>query len=357
MRYSEIGTLVLVACSIAAQAQSESSNRCAALKSATLTGVEITNSEPVPAGKTIAPAYPGASAVGPLPAHCRVDGMINRRKGVDGVEYGIGFSVALPEPNAWNGDFMMQGGGGGNGVVAYPTGASYTGDKPALSRGFAVASTDSGHKAKTGGFDFTFMRDQQAYLDFAYMANAEVAGVAKQIIDRYYAKPAAYSYFVGCSTGGREGMILSQRFPTVFNGIVSGDPAMRTGLSNLAIAQWIPVAYNQASPKDASGKPEIDKFLTEADRKVFMDGLMKQCDARDGVADGMIFDPIGCDFDPCGARMQIMGRPTRASHLKKLRQSRKRLQGQRMLTERRSTLAFFTMRVLLRKPAYPVCWR
>ena len=189
--------------------------------------------------------------------------MINRRKGADGVEFGIGFSVALPEPNAWNGDFMMQGGGGGNGVVAYPTGASYTGDKPALSRGFAVASTDSGHKAKTGGFDFTFMRDQQAYLDFAYMANAEVAGVAKQIIDRYYAKPAAYSYFVGCSTGGREGMILSQRFPTVFNGIVSGDPAMRTGLSNLAIAQWIPVAYNQASPKDASGKPEIDKFLTD----------------------------------------------------------------------------------------------
>ena len=67
MRYSEIGILVLVACSIAAQAQSESSNRCAALKSVTLTGVEITNSEPVPAGKTIAPAYPGASASDPSP--------------------------------------------------------------------------------------------------------------------------------------------------------------------------------------------------------------------------------------------------------------------------------------------------
>ena len=96
------------------------------------------------------------------------------------------------------------------------------------------------------------------------MANAEVAGVAKQIIAQYYAKPAAYSYFVGCSTGGREGMILSQRYPTVFNGIVSGDPAMRTGLSNLAIGKWIPVAYNQAAPKDASGKPQIDKLLTEA---------------------------------------------------------------------------------------------
>jgi Tannase and feruloyl esterase len=87
---------------------------------------------------------------------------------------------------------------------------------------------------------------------------------AKQIIAQCYAKPAAYSYFVGCSTGGREGMILSQRYPTVFNGIISGDPAMRTGLSNLAIGKWIPVAYNQTAPKDASGKPLLDKFLSEA---------------------------------------------------------------------------------------------
>ena len=252
----------------------------------------------IPAGTTVPPMYPGAPSTGPLPAHCRVDGVINRRKGAGGEEFGIGFALALPEKEAWNGDFMMQGGGGGNGVVSYPLGASYAGDKPALVRGFAVASTDTGHKAKTGPFDFSFMRDQQAYLDFAYLANAEVAGVAKQIIAQYYAKPAAYSYFVGCSTGGREGMILSQRYPTVFNGIVSGDPAMRTGLSNLAIGKWIPVAYNQAAPKDASGKPLIDKLLTDGDRKLFMDALMNRCDAKDGVADGMIFDPMGCDFDP-----------------------------------------------------------
>ena len=287
-----------IAVSTGAVTEAQSPGSCAALASLKINGLEITKAALIPAGTTVPPPYPNAPAIGPLPAHCRVDGVINRRKGVDGQEFGISFALALPDKAAWNGDFMMQGGGGGNGFVAYPAGSNYAGDRPALSRGFAVASTDTGHKAKTGAFDFAFMRDQQAYLDFAFLANAEVAGVAKQIIDRYYTKPVSYSYFIGCSTGGREGMILSQRYPAVFNGIVSGDPAMRTGLSNLAIGQWIPVAYNQAAPKEASGKPEIDKFLTDGDRKLFMDALMKQCDARDGVADGMIFDPLGCDFDP-----------------------------------------------------------
>ncbi len=290
--------VVMAASCAAGVARAQSTTSCGNLVNLRIDGVEITNASPIPAGTTVPPMFPGAPSTGPLPAHCRVDGVINRRKGAEGEEFGIGFALALPEKNAWNGDFMMQGGGGGNGVLSYPMGASYAGESPALVRGFAVASTDTGHKAKTGPFDFSFVRDQQAYLDFAYLANAEVAGVAKQIIAQYYAKPVAYSYFVGCSTGGREGMILSQRYPTVFNGIVSGDPAMRTGLSNLAISKWIPVAYNQAAPKDASGKPLIDKFLTDGDRKLFMDALMNRCDAKDGVADGMISDPMGCDFDP-----------------------------------------------------------
>lgn len=278
--------------------QAQSAALCDALAGLKIAGVEITKATAVPAGSTIPAPFPGGPAYAgpPLPAYCRVDGVINRRKGVGGEEFGIGFAIALPE--GWNGDFMMQGGGGGNGVIAPPFGMSYSGDKPALVRGFAVASTDTGHKAKTGPFDFSFMRDQQAYLDFAYQANAKVAGVAKQIISAYYSKPAAYSYFVGCSTGGREGMILSQRFPIVFNGIISGDPAMRTSMSNIAIGQWIPVAYNQAAPRDAQGKPETDKLITDNDRKLFMDALLNKCDAKDGIADGMISDPLDCDFDP-----------------------------------------------------------
>ena len=279
---------------LAASAQTMQS--CTALTGLKIEGVAITNAVSVPAGATVPASYPHYS--GTLPAHCRVEGVIDRRRGVGGVEYGIGFALALPEKGAWNGDFMMQGGCGGDGVINYPVGASYAGDKPALDRGFAVASDDSGHTSKHGVFDFSFRSDQEAYLDFAYKANAEVARVAKEIIATYYAKPARYSYFVGCSTGGREGMILSQRYPTAFNGIVVGDPAMRTGLSNLAISQWIPVAYNQAAPKDASGKPEIAKLLTDAQRKLFIDALLNKCDALDGVADGMIFDPLGCHFDP-----------------------------------------------------------
>lgn len=285
-----------VAISCGAVAASAQVSSCADLKNLKISGVEITNTISAAAGAKVPATFPPNT--GYLNAHCLVEGVIHPRTGIDGVKYGIGFAVALPEKNAWNHDLMMQGGGGGDGILFYPDGGSYAGNKPALNRGFAVVSTDSGHKSNSGPFDFSFQRDQLAYLDFAYRANAEVAAVAKQIVTSYYTRPAAYSYFVGCSTGGREGMILSQRFPAAFNGIVVGDPAIRTGFSNLAISQWIPVAYNQASPKDAAGQPEISKFLTDAQRALFLHALLKKCDALDGVKDGMIFNPLACHFDP-----------------------------------------------------------
>ena len=270
-------------------------NSCAKLMNFKSSGVEITKATPIAAGTTEPdPFGPGRSA--PLPAYCRVEGVINRRTGVGGEEFGIHLALAMPDK--WNGDFLMQGGGGGNGMVLPPLGLNAAGDTPALLRGFAVVSTDTGHKSHGGAFDFGFMKDQQAALDFAYLANAQVAALARQLIAQYYGKPAAYSYFVGCSTGGREGMILSQRYPNSFDGIISGDPAMRTGLSNLAIGEWIPVAFNQIAPKDADGKPIITQAITDADRKLVLDSLLKHCDAKDGVADGLISNPLACDFDP-----------------------------------------------------------
>src|SRR6476646_11668670 len=268
---------------------------CANLANFKSENVEITKEAAIAAGTTEAIPW-NQTRSGPLPAYCRVEGVMNRRTGVDGEKFGITFALAMPDK--WNGDFLMQGGGGSNGVVIAPLGLNAAGDTPALMRGFAVISTDTGHKSHHPGFDFAFMKDQQAYLDFAYLANPESAALAKQLIAQYYGKPAAFSYFSGCSTGGREGMILSQRYPMVFDGIISGDPAMRTGLSNLAIGRWIPVAFNQIAPKDANGKPDIAQAITDSDRKLINDALIKKCDAKDGVADGLISDPLGCDFDP-----------------------------------------------------------
>ncbi len=282
--------LALSTCSWAQQAKS-----CSAIKQFKGSGVEITRAVPIPAGST-EPNPWGQGRSAPLPAYCRVEGVINRRTGVGGGEFGINFALAMPD--RWNGDFLMQGGGGGNGIVLPPLGLVAAGSTPALLRGFAVVSTDTGHKSHRGPFDFEFMRDQQAYLDFAYLANAQVATLAKQLISQHYGRPARYSFFAGCSTGGREAMILSQRYPTVFNGIISGDPAMRTGLSNLAIGKWIPVAFNQIAPKDNDGKPIIAQAITDDDRKLIVDALLKKCDAKDGLVDGMISDPLGCDFDP-----------------------------------------------------------
>jgi feruloyl esterase len=91
---------------------------------------------------------------------------------------------------------------------------------------------DSGHKGK-GAFDARLMADQKAALDFYYLAVGRITGVAKELVARYCGKPVEHSYFSGCSAGGREGMILSQRYTKLFDGIIVGDPAMRTGFSNL----------------------------------------------------------------------------------------------------------------------------
>jgi Tannase and feruloyl esterase len=295
MRLQFVWVTLCTVFALSACAWAQHASSCERLATFNAPNVEITKAAAIAAGTT--EAYPwGPGRTPPLPAYCRVEGVINRRTGVDGEQFGITFALAMPE--SWNGDFLMQGGAGSNGVVMQPLGLNAAGDKPGLIRGFAVVSTDTGHKSHHPGFDFAFVKDEQAYLDFAYLANAEVATLAKQIIARYYGKAASFSYFSGCSTGGREGMILSQRYPTVFNGIIVGDPAMRTGLSNLAIAKWIPVAFNQIAPKDSDGKPIITQAITDSDRKLIADALLQRCDAKDGVADGLISDPVGCDFDP-----------------------------------------------------------
>lgn len=292
--------LLVLLVSIPVVGFAQSGGKCADLAKFQMPGnkIEITRAEMVAAGR--APAGRGDATGQLLPAHCRVNGMIDRRTGADGKTYGIRFAVALPDN--WTGQYLQQGGGGLNGTVAEPIGAQAAGDQPALTRGFAVATSDTGHQSAGGAFDGSFMQDQQAGLDFEFVAIGRLAVVAKQIVETYYGRPPAHSYYVGCSTGGREAMLISQRYPLYFEGVVAGAPAMRTGHSNLA-TRTVTVALNAIAPKDANGRPAA--ALSESDKKAVIAKLLEVCDARDGASDGMIFDVTGCNFKP--SQLQCRG--------------------------------------------------
>ena len=248
--------------------------------------VEITSAQVVPAGP--AAAGPGQPSV-MLPEHCLIDGRINRREGFGGVEYAIGFQLALPLE--WNGRYLLQGGGGLNGSVRPAFGPVAAGDNPALARGFAVASHDSGHQGVV--FDNSFYADQRAALDFAETSVLTVTQYTRAITARFYGRPAHHSYFTGCSTGGREGMLASQRYPELFDGIIIGAPAMRPGHSNLGI-EWSQAMLNRTLPAGEAGPAGFD----ETERSAILNEVLNQCDARDGVNDGMIANVAACrDFD------------------------------------------------------------
>jgi len=254
----------------------------------------------ITAATHVAAAAPGtvAAEFGPpipsgFPAYCRVEGMINARTGAGGKSYGIGFALALPDE--WSGRFLLQGGGGLNGSVHPPLGAVAAGSRPALARGFAVLSHDSGHKGAV--FEASFMADQRAALDFAESSVRTVTEVGKAITVAYYQKSIAHSYMAGCSTGGRESMLASQRYPELFDGIIVGAPAMRTGFSNLGIA-YAATQFNQAAPRDADGKPIVANIFSASDRQLILKGMLDQCDAADGLKDGMIMNVAQCHFQP-----------------------------------------------------------
>jgi pimeloyl-ACP methyl ester carboxylesterase len=284
-------TLPLLVAALAIGASGATSHGAAGSSCAALTKFSVASHRVVVREAREVPASaPGAVPV--VPAHCRVDGVIDERTGRDGKPYAIGFAVALPAQ--WNGRFLFQGGGGLNGSVQPPLGAGYAGERSALLRGFAVASTDSGHRGEV--FDGSFFRDQQASLNFLYQAVAEVTLVAKAIVQRHYGKPQDHAYFVGCSTGGREAMLMSQRFPSYFDGIVAVAPAARTSFSNLGL-RYATAALNNVAPPGADGKPQTRQALSDADRKLIVDGLLKACDALDGAGDGLLFAPHRCNFD------------------------------------------------------------
>lgn len=227
-------------------------------------------------------------ASGALPAHCKVNGALNARTGIDNKPYAIGFELRTPLDAAWNGKFFFQGGGGTNGVIVDATGNLLNApDGTALARGYAVASTDGGHA--TGQSDVLFAIDPQARLDYGYNAVGEVTTVAKKILAARFGRSPERSYLLGCSNGGRDAMVAAARFADQFDGFVAANPGFN--LPKAAIAEaWDTQQFMSAA---APGQLPRDAFPTAAMNLVAA-RIVERCDALDGVADGMVQDRAAC---------------------------------------------------------------
>jgi feruloyl esterase len=267
-------------------------DRCQALAMLAGEGVTIEAANLVAEGP-LKVANPQAAAVD-LPEHCLVRGVINPRTGAGGRKFGIGFELRMP--TAWNDRFLFQGGAGldGQAMPAIGTIANSAG-KPALARGFAVVSTDGGHSGPI--VDATFGLDQQARTDYAYNALDKVTAEAKRLLAKFYGTGAQHTYFVGCSNGGRQALVASQRLPLQFDGIVAGDPAMR--FSRIALGEvWNLHVLARIAPKAPDGRPIYAGALSDADLALVRKAVLARCDKLDGLADGMINDWRHCRFDP-----------------------------------------------------------
>ncbi|MCB5364817.1 tannase/feruloyl esterase family alpha/beta hydrolase [Pusillimonas sp. CC-YST705] len=238
------------------------------------------------------------------PAHCLVEGNLHARKSeVDNQQYAIGFEVRLPED--WNGRFFFQGGGGTDGAIN-PAMGSLPGEgntTTALALGYAVASTDGGHKSVDDGTPAggsLFGLDPQARVDYGYNAVGEVTQVAQNLIERHYDSAAHHSYFVGCSNGGRQGMVAASRFAHLYDGIIAGNPGFNLPQAGIQHA-WDNQQFAKVAPIDAdSGLPIIQDAFTMQDMGLVANAALQQCDALDGLADGLISNLAACDatFDP-----------------------------------------------------------
>lgn len=191
---------------------------------------------------------------------------------------------------------MFQGGAGLDGIVSPAIGTvPNSAGPPALMRGFAVVSTDAGHKGSP--VDASFGLDQQARIDYAYNGLAQVTREAKALLAAFYGTPATKSYFIGCSNGGRQALMASQRLPREFDGIVAGDPAM--SFSRLALGEvWNMQVIARIAPRDDAGRPIYAKAFSQSDLALVRQTVLDQCDGLDGLKDGMINDWQRCGFRP-----------------------------------------------------------
>jgi feruloyl esterase len=263
---------------------------CDSLTSLPLRNAQITSVQMVTAGAFAPPAAPGrggaargagrgagrGNAPNPyamLPAFCRVAATLTPSSDSD-----IKIEVWLPDAGNWNGKFQAVGNGGWAGTIAFPAMAA------ALASGYATTSTDAGHPGNTASFA---LGHPEKVIDFGYRAIHEMTVQAKAIINGYYNSAPKFSFFNGCSLGGRQGITEAQRYPADYDGIVAG--AVAWG----GMDRFVAVVMNNVSMQKTSGAyipPEKYHAVHEA--------VLQACDGLDGVKDGILENPLACQFDP-----------------------------------------------------------
>ena len=218
-----------------------------------------------PAGTTITGAKV-VDATGTQPSFCQVDGHV----AVPGNEVNI--RVGLP--HRWNGKFYFSGVGGLGGQMGVLTAG--------LARGYASASTDTGHLAS----DPTWGSNRAKELDYGHRGTHVTAVAGKELTAAFYGRPAQHAYFNGCSNGGRQALMEVQRYPSDFDGIIAGDPATGTPMqAGRALVFQKLLASNES-------------YLPIEKIEMLSKATLAACDATDGLKDGLITDPQKCAFKP-----------------------------------------------------------
>ena len=236
-----------------------------------------------PAGPFVAPgATPAAPAAGrggaapaaapALPAHCRVRLVLKPTS-----DSHINAELWMPAAN-WNGKFMAVGNGGFGGSIQ-----GYGEMQNALRLGYATAGNDTGHTAADGPNGMFALGHQEKIVDFAYRAMHEMTATSKQLIDRYYGSAPQFSYYKGCSTGGRQGAMAAQRYPEDYDGIIAG------ALANRHIQMHTAGVYRNIQ---LALHPE--GRISEAKAAMVSKAVLDKCDT---LKEGFLNNPRACSFD------------------------------------------------------------
>ncbi len=191
-------------------------------------------------------------------------------------------------PRQWNEKLYGLGGSGFDGGLAGSAEPLNT----AIAQGYAAVATDAGHTPAPSPESWAYQQPEKV-IDFGYRGNHLAAVAAKEVIKAHYGRPAKQAYFLGCSNGGRDALMLVSRYPDDYNGVVAGAPAIRYVE---IITQFL---WNYHAVHGGNPVPEL-----EAKLGLVHSAIIQQCDTLDGVADGLLEDPRQCTFDPATLRCE-----------------------------------------------------